>query len=149
MNKSKSHILLMLVFLFWASCDDNSVIQNEDVDNQNEDPSIQIEGFVPVDVHFQSGFAGHNVLLKFNGDEHLRTTMSLSVPLSGPELSFTTQLPREEIQLYLFWGLDYNENWWVDSLQVFFEEADRYYIGLSVVSDSLKATIQEIPFYYL
>ena len=49
---------------------------------------------VAVRVDLQYGFEGHQVVIKFNGDEYFRALLSEQVPLAGPAAMFSVHLPR-------------------------------------------------------
>jgi len=131
-----SLIVLIFVVLVLISCDDDPVSSSEDL--------------VTVEVHLQSGFEGHLVLMEFNGDEYFRAELSESVPFSGPLATFSTSLPRGQNHLHASWGVQLGSQVWnEDSVDIQFDNAEKYYLGVRAYADTLNVLVQDNTFLYL
>lgn len=116
----------------------------------NEDPVSSSEDLVTVEVHLQSGFEGHLVLMEFNGDEYFRAELSESVPFSGPLATFSTSLPRGQNHLHASWGVQLGSQVWnEDSVDIQFDNAEKYYLGVRAYADTLNVLVQDSTFLYL
>ena len=137
MIKVRNILLWIIPILFLLSCTKNNSTEPEDQ-------------LLKVQVDLQNGFAGHLVILEFNGEEFYRADLSESDPFSGPLASFSTFLPRGQNKLYVFWQSDgyqvgpFNE----DSLTFMIGEEKQYFLGLSVYADSLYYVIQDEAYGY-
>ncbi len=112
----------------------------------SEDDSADL---VMVDIHLQSGFEGHLVLMEFNGDEYFRAELSESVPFAGPLATFSTLLPRGQNHFYAFWGQAGNQVWNEDSVDIQFDNAEKYFLGVNAYADTLIVVVQDSTFLYL
>ena len=106
---------------------------------------------VAVRIDLQYGFQSHHVLIKFNGDQYFNTTLSESVPFAGPLAIFSTQLPRGLNRLNAFWSSNDNQvlSSFQDSVDFQLDDAEQYFIGLSVYNDSLYFIVQDSTFVYM
>jgi hypothetical protein len=138
MLKVRNILLWIIPILFLLSCSENNSTEPEDQ-------------LLKVQVDLQNGFAGHLVILEFNGEEFYRADLSESAPFSGPLASFSTFLPRGQNKLYVFWQLDgyqvgpFKE----DSLTFKLGEENQYFIGLSTNDDFIEYVLQDDAFLYL
>ena len=107
------------------------------------------DDLVMVDIHLQSGFEGHLVLMEFNGDEYFRAELSESVPFAGPLATFSTPLPRGQNHFYAFWGQAGNQVWYEDSVDIQFDNAEKYFLGVNAYADTLNVVVQDSIFLYL
>ena len=108
------------------------------------------DDLVMVDIHLQSGFEGHLVLMEFNGDEYFRAELSESVPFAGPLATFSTHLPRGQNHLHASWGVQLGSQVWnEDSVDIQFDNAERYFLGVSAYADTLIVVVQDSTFLYL
>ena len=108
-----------------------------------------LDDLVMVDIHLQSGFEGHLVLMEFNGDEYFRAELSESVPFAGPLATFSTHLPRGQNHLHASWGVQLGSQVWKeDSVDIQFDNAEKYFLGVRAYADTLSVVVQDSTFLY-
>jgi len=135
MKALTSFFTLMFVVLILISCEDDPVSSSEDL--------------VAVEVHLQSGFESEFVVIEIDGDDYFSAYLSGIVPLAGPQAKFSTYLPREQIHFIAVWGQMGTQDWTMDSVDIQFDNAEKYYLGINIYADSLIVLVQNSPFLYL
>lgn len=132
-------ILAISLSLAFISCDEDNVTGNG-------------VNLVRVNVDLQYGFEGNFIRVKFNENLYFSADLTEEAPLSGPLATFITYLPRGLNQCNVFWQDNYGQvgqPFHLDSTDVYFGDSEKYYIGISVSSDTLFIELQEEPFNYL
>ena len=114
-----------------------------------EDLADPKDDLVMVDIHLQSGFEGHLVLMEFNGDEYFRAELSESVPFAGPLATISTSLPRGQNHFYTFWRQAGSQVGNEDSVDIQFDDAENYFLGVNAYADTLNIVVQDSTFLYL
>ncbi|MBC8401507.1 MAG: hypothetical protein H8E14_08465 [Candidatus Marinimicrobia bacterium] len=136
MNTLITTFIMTLTLMLSMSCSEHDLT----------DPKVDL---VMVEIHLQSGFEGYLVLMEFNGDEYFRSELSESVPFAGPLATFSTLLPRGQNHFYTFWGQAGNQVWNEDSVDIQFDNAEKYFLGVNVYADTLNVVVQDSTFLYL
>ena len=132
-------IVVISLSLVFINCDEDNVTGN---------------GFnlVRVNVDLQDGFDGNFVRVKFNDTVHFSADLKEMAPLAGPLARFTTYLPRGLNQCEIFWQENYgsaHQPYNIDSKEVNLDNAEIYYMGISVSNDStFVIDLKEKPFGY-
>ncbi len=128
-------ITLMCVVLILISCEDDPVSSSEEL--------------VAVEVHLQSGLEGDFVVIEIDGDNYFYAYLSESVPIAGPLAKFSTFLPRGQNHFITVWGTMGDQDSNMDSVDIQFDNAEKYYLGVNINADTLIVLVQDSPFLYL
>ena len=119
------------------------------------DPAKKIanstDDLVLVQVDLQFGFSGKYIAAKFNDVLIFEEMLDESVSLAGPEASFSTHIPRGSNNLYIR-GSDIeplSQSSFSDNIDINLGNAEKYYLGVSLSSDTLIVVVQESIFLYM
>jgi len=137
----------LLLGLLVAGCD--NVTNAED----QEDDVISAEGqeeLVTAEVHLQEGFEGHWVSVELGDDVHFQARLDSLVPFAGPQAVFRLDVPRGTHQLLIRWvPTDGDRQARISILDIQLDQAEFYYLGLTVSGNSIQVAVQESPFLYV
>lgn len=126
-------VCTLAILVLFSSCSDNSVLA----------PRI---AYIESNIHLQMGFSNHRVIMYIDSLRAFDAALKNESPLAGPEASFITYLRQGEHQLVT---LLIDSTAWIDTTRFSLGLADRYFIGLQAVPDSMIMVIQDYPFIYL
>ncbi len=105
---------------------------------------------VSVQVDLQLGFAGKSVTATINGEDHFSALLSELSPLAGPEAAILAYFPRGKNTLHIYGRkLNNGQFSYDDSVEVNFGDAQKYFLGIVLSSDTLVVRVQDTPFLYL
>ena len=110
-----------------------------------------IDEKVEVQFDLQTGFGDNAVSIKIDDEYYFHAMLTGIELLAGPQASFTTYLLQGEHNLNIQRNHidNYFGNAKLDSTVIFIGTAEKYWIGLSVYSDSLYISIQDSRFFYI
>ena len=104
---------------------------------------------VLVQVDLQNGFAGKLVYVKFNEMLYFQAMLYNGALLAGPEAMFLTHLQRGLNNLSINGRIINNGESYRDDIDVNLGNAEKYYLGVSIYSDTLIVVVQDSPFGYM
>ncbi len=102
------------------------------------------------EVHLQQGLEGHWVSVELNGDVRFQARLDSAVPFSGPLAIFRLDVPRGTHQLLIRWvPTDGDRQARISIVDIQLDQAEFYYLGLTVSGNSIQVAVQESPFLYV
>ncbi len=131
-------ILLFTFFVNFNSCSD------EDSTSSNNDDLVEIQ------FDLQTGFDNVAVSITENDNNYFHAIFTGIESLAGPQASFITYLSEGGHNIKIIrTQLDNITNVRIDSCEFSIGSSDKYWVGMSIYSDSLHITIQDSSFFYL
>lgn len=108
------------------------------------------EDLAAAEVHLQQGLEGHWVSVSLNGDIHFQACLDPAAPLAGPLAIFRLDVPRGTHQLLIRWvPTDGDRQARISIVDIQLDQAEFYYLGLTVSGNSIQVAVQESPFLYV
>ena len=135
--KKEIIIISLIVYLLLVSCKSENYVTNS------------FENYVKVRIDFQSGFAGHWVMLR-DIEEIIYTASFSTMSSLGYQSLFETYLKKGDNRLYLAREnlYDTNISKHLDTLNIQLGGEIKYYLILNIVADTLHYQVQKNPFMY-
>ena len=141
--------IIMVGALLIASCKKETAVAPQD---DTSLPVVAQENLIPVVIDLQSGVENNNIIVYCNQQISFQANLSDYMSLAGPIARFSTYLKHDTNSIKVRWRLLTSSNgllYKIDSTKCVIGSSQKYYIGIEIISDSLRVKLQETPFLYL